>query len=365
MTRLSHRTFAACATLAFASIWIVLTPAFAQRGSSASHVSSGASHFGGSPSGSRRSFVANSGGSRGASSPGFGVASRSATAGVERASSNSRAASGLPAGSAIMPKTDPRSAQPTLFQAAPRHVTIGFPPRSASDSSARSLISPGGRQTIWGDGDVVWKGSTQRTAARPSKSLTVISAEGHPLPRGGLKVLGQSQNWRRRNRHGGSGSFAFFGFGYPFLGLGFALNCVPSDDWLAGLDCENLGYWGGYSMSEPQTNNAGGGDNEQESAESTISTYLPAPEAAPESRQPPAPLTMLCLRDGTTYAVRTYWLASGRLNYVASYGGQNSIDMQNVDLQATVDLNAQRGVDFTLRPGSESIPPDQQPQEPK
>jgi hypothetical protein len=38
------------------------------------------------------------------------------------------------------------------------------------------------------------------------------------------------------------------------------------------------------------------------------------------------------------------------LHYVTSYGGENMIDESRLDLQRTVNENAARGVDFTLRP---------------
>jgi hypothetical protein len=43
-------------------------------------------------------------------------------------------------------------------------------------------------------------------------------------------------------------------------------------------------------------------------------------------------------------------LDAGQLHYVTSYGGENSVDADRVDLQRTVDENAKNGIDFTLRP---------------
>jgi hypothetical protein len=56
------------------------------------------------------------------------------------------------------------------------------------------------------------------------------------------------------------------------------------------------------------------------------------------------------LKDGSSFAVSNYWLAGGKLHYVTSYGGDNSVDEAQVDLQRTVNENAARGVDFSLRP---------------
>ena len=71
----------------------------------------------------------------------------------------------------------------------------------------------------------------------------------------------------------------------------------------------------------------------------------------------PQPYAVLILRDGSSYAVSDYWLAAGKLHYVTSYGGENSIDANQLDLQRTVNENALRGVTFTLRPAPDSNAP--------
>jgi len=48
--------------------------------------------------------------------------------------------------------------------------------------------------------------------------------------------------------------------------------------------------------------------------------------------------------------VSDYWLAGGKLHYVTSYGGENSVDANQLDLQRTVNENASHGITFTLRP---------------
>jgi hypothetical protein len=58
----------------------------------------------------------------------------------------------------------------------------------------------------------------------------------------------------------------------------------------------------------------------------------------------------LYLKDGSSFAVSDYWLADGKLHYLTSYGGDNAVDESQVDLQRTVNENASRGVDFSLKP---------------
>jgi len=71
------------------------------------------------------------------------------------------------------------------------------------------------------------------------------------------------------------------------------------------------------------------------------------------------PLTLLQLHDGSMYGLVDYWVEDGRLHYKTSYGAQNSIELDRIDLEQTVRLNAERGVQFVLRPKhpSASVPP--------
>lgn len=74
---------------------------------------------------------------------------------------------------------------------------------------------------------------------------------------------------------------------------------------------------------------------------------------APQGAEAPAPgpdTTVLYLKDGTSFGVADYWLESGRLHYVTTYGGANAMGLDELDMQRTVDENAKQGNDFTLRP---------------
>jgi hypothetical protein len=63
-----------------------------------------------------------------------------------------------------------------------------------------------------------------------------------------------------------------------------------------------------------------------------------------------APTILVYLKDGTTLAADDYWMADGQFHYRVKYGGESSVDMDQVDMQRTVDENAKRGVRFTLKP---------------
>lgn len=63
-----------------------------------------------------------------------------------------------------------------------------------------------------------------------------------------------------------------------------------------------------------------------------------------------APTVLLYMKDGTTVPATDYWIAGEKLHYRITYGGEEAIDMSQLDLQRTVDENAKRGVRFTLKP---------------
>jgi len=67
-------------------------------------------------------------------------------------------------------------------------------------------------------------------------------------------------------------------------------------------------------------------------------------------------VTMLYFKDGSSYGVTDYWLAEGNLHYVTSYGGENSVRADLLDLQRTVDEDAKNGVNFVLRPAAPATP---------
>jgi hypothetical protein len=99
-----------------------------------------------------------------------------------------------------------------------------------------------------------------------------------------------------------------------------------------------------YSSSEPSDN--------------TSSSYQGAPATEGSPNTNPAtgnvaassPTVLIYLKDGTTYTASDYWLANNQLHYYVDYSGENTIEMDQLDLQRTVDENAKRGVRFTLKP---------------
>ena len=77
---------------------------------------------------------------------------------------------------------------------------------------------------------------------------------------------------------------------------------------------------------------------------------------------PPGPQTpadngevMIFMKDGSVNMVRDYWVADGQLHYRTADGGENTLNWNDIDVQQTVDANAKRGVNFTLRPSDAAL----------
>ena len=169
----------------------------------------------------------------------------------------------------------------------------------------------------------------------------------------------------------------FGGFFPGFCGGGFFFG--PALFWGAGCDpffwgwngCGlNYGYGYGYSGDVGYDSNYDNGYNGASGAPGMNLQAQPmgippeenyiwqdAPSSG-SSQAAPAPrvVTMLYFKDGSSYGVTDYWLAEGNLHYVTSYGGENSVRADLLDLQRTVDENAKNGVNFVLRPAAPATP---------
>jgi hypothetical protein len=264
------------------------------------------------------------------------------------------------------------------------HMTIGFPPDTAIGAAGTSTAwhfsgppadsARTGVLSFSGQGHEIWENAPQSSApalgARTNGPFFADPRATTPLPQR-PRVF----NPRTQPRFGSG--YGFFGPGYfysPFLfgfGLGlygpcnaFAWNWDPN--W--SYDCNSLGYWGypggygGYGYYDyssgdlySQPGDSGGADN---------SSYTPqiAPEssASPESAESNANESsqnpvVLYLNDGTSFSVTDYWVADYKLHYIAG-GRESALDLDQIDVQRTVDMNAARGVTVTLKPAPGGAP---------
>jgi hypothetical protein len=169
--------------------------------------------------------------------------------------------------------------------------------------------------------------------------------------------------------------FYGFGWGWPFFGFGWGSSCWDDLFWSWNLFSPCYGYYGGYNNYYPYgpSYNDQSDTNVEPSEEYGLFPWQNAPATADDSQSNNiAPEqaqqgetgneVVLYLTDGTVYVVEDYWVADGRLHYKTSDGAENVMEMNQLDLQRTVDVNASRGVDFTLRPARDSTKaPDQSP----
>lgn len=92
-----------------------------------------------------------------------------------------------------------------------------------------------------------------------------------------------------------------------------------------------------------------------DSSGDTSSTYQnpPATTAAPtlSATINTVPALRLYLKNGATFDVTDYWVADNKFYYDTTDGSEFGIEMDQVDVQRTVDENAKHGVQFILRPG--------------
>ena len=149
----------------------------------------------------------------------------------------------------------------------------------------------------------------------------------------------------------------FYGGGFGFgLGYGYGYGyCDPFWGCPAGLygSYYNGGYYGNQIYNATT-------DESSVSNEFNPSRYW-GPSAPPEetgggggASSSSDSEVVLFLKDGTVYAITDYWIADNKLHYVTNYGGENSIPLDQLDMQRTVDTNAKRGINITLRPTPQS-----------
>jgi hypothetical protein len=80
----------------------------------------------------------------------------------------------------------------------------------------------------------------------------------------------------------------------------------------------------------------------QEQALGLKSGEFPGDSVAPQ-------LTWLVLKDGNSYLVRDDWLEFGKLQCVTLDGERKLLPLARLDLDETVRLNRERGVQFAIR----------------
>jgi hypothetical protein len=113
-------------------------------------------------------------------------------------------------------------------------------------------------------------------------------------------------------------------------------------------------YYGnsGSSYNAPYSNPSSGYESSNSFSASLNSEPLGSPNLNPltDNVADSTPTILLYLKDGTMLAASDYWISDNKLHYLVNYGGESTVEMDQVDLQRTVDENGKRGVKFWLKP---------------
>jgi hypothetical protein len=179
-------------------------------------------------------------------------------------------------------------------------------------------------------------------------------------------------------RYGWGGGWGFgwgfgfgFGWGWGWGGLGYAnpywwpgyYGCDPFWGWgcpgyyspegygapassyqIDGYTSDNGGNGGSYST--PDVNN----QSQPAPLQPQDSTpYVTRPQTQMPGNSVAGRTVYLYRKDGVMFAANDYWVANNQIHYTVLNGGENTIDMHDFDVQRTIDENAKRGVDFSLR----------------
>jgi hypothetical protein len=160
--------------------------------------------------------------------------------------------------------------------------------------------------------------------------------------------------------YGGFGYGGYYGSGYGYnFGSGYGNSGYSSPDNGASYDwkSDSSGEYGPFSVAGPPSDDSRSTPPSlQQSPDSAAGNESTSTAAAPVPSS-----TAIYLKDGSSYDVMSYWLDAGKLHYITNYGGETTIEMDQLDLQRTVDENAQHGVTFTLRPAPAAPAPDASP----
>jgi hypothetical protein len=337
------------------------------------------------------------GGGGGGSSHGSGTSSAGHASSTGHVSTGSHATSAPSGGNPANPNGGGHWWNPFHGNSSSEAARGGANSAGAKDSNASKATNP---QRFAAD-NIIWQDPP--TTARANVPSNHFAASNHGATLTNRPVRESMRNASREDfsfRHHHPPVVIFNPFFFSPFGFGFGFGCDPFWGWgcsqfgfgfgsgfgygaafgYGGFGTGwDLGYYngGGYGASyggSDMTFNAMGpssSPDDMPSLEGNTGDWQDAPAnnsqatSASGNNVNPQQYVVIFLRDGSSYAVSDYWLAGGKLHYITSYGGENSVDLNQLDLQRTVNDNATRGVEFTLRPTpGANLPSDQQNPQP-
>ena len=104
-------------------------------------------------------------------------------------------------------------------------------------------------------------------------------------------------------------------------------------------------YQGQFQAQEPPRHMPGQILTERQAQERGL-IYETRPPLAQE--RPTKPLTLLVFKDHSIYAVSEYWKEGDTICYVTSYGSQNCVSLDLLDVEFSKKLNEERSIKFEL-----------------
>jgi hypothetical protein len=254
--------------------------------------------------------------------------------------------------------SQPPAAAPRVIARSPRTTFVQPPSSTATQADGRAAI---GYPSAWRGGPVAGSFNGQGTEMwRGQGAGQLHVGVGRPIIY--RPIVGPGYGFYRGYPFYGG----FFGPGFGWGGLGFGWGSTCGPYWGGGFGCNGLSYYdygydSGYA-SEPAVSNWPSSDygSEPETPPPTVNgpvLYEPeTPEQTQNNIRSESFITMLYFKDGSVYALNNYWVEDSKLHYLTTYGGENAIDLSLIDIQKTVDVNASRGVTFTLRPRPDAQP---------
>lgn len=372
--------FRVAAAMVFAfGLALAPVPVLAQHGGGGG---GGGSHGGGGGGGSHGGFGGGGGSARASSGGGGSHASGGSGAGSSNSGSSgghwwnpfhsssttsaapARGANSVAAGN--IKSESGASAATERFAAG--NNTWQAPPSASARAAAR--VNHYAPANVNGSRPFVPLTSTTRGSATSAHGAAVVAAAQHPFqprrPGNPFFPFFPFSPFFGFNPFFGGFGFGYGGFGPcdPFwgcYGYGFGYGFGGGLGYFGGI-----GSYGGYSSGYgPGWTDAASEGSANVTSPDNVNSYLyavpgtgsaqapdssDATQPAPADSAPQQTYVLLYLKDGSSFAVSDYWMTDGKLHYVTSYGGENAVDEGQIDLQRTVNENAARGVDFSLRP---------------
>jgi hypothetical protein len=161
-----------------------------------------------------------------------------------------------------------------------------------------------------------------------------------------------------------------WGWGSPWLGFGF-WDPFWFDPWYnPAFGWDSYGYdqyppydYPPYGYDDPnaqiyadpdQGDNSSNANPQQPDAQD----FAP-PNVTPDSTPNGVRVIHLYMKNGAMVTATDFWIEDGQLHYAIGDAGEISVSLDQLDLQRTVQENAKRGIQFTLKtgPGNSSVAP--------